>query len=110
MHGRKSKAKVPQAESTVKALQILKKVTEKRRLGLLTIKDKVVQQSIKMLAEPRMENLFVSNSYGYRPNKGALKAIRRALQERLNKSFPWILRLDIDNYFDNTTIRYCNPA
>lgn len=82
-------------------IEIPKKVTEKRRLGLLTIKDKVVQQSIKMLAEPRMENLFVSNSYGYRPNKGALKAIRRVLQERLNKSVPWILRLDIDNYFDN---------
>lgn len=82
-------------------IEIPKKVTEKRRLGLLTIKDKIVQQAIKTLVEPRMERLFVNHSYGYRPNKGALKAIRRVLQERQNKSTPWVLKLDIDNYFDN---------
>lgn len=57
------------------------KVKEKRRLGLLTIKDKIVQQAIRNLIEPKMERMFIGNSYGYRPNKGALKAIRRALQE-----------------------------
>lgn len=82
-------------------IEIPKKVTEIRRLGLLTIKDKIVQYAIKMLVEPRMEKIFVGISYGYRPNKGALKAIRRALQERQNKKTPWVLRLDIDNYFDN---------
>lgn len=81
--------------------EIPKKTKEKRTLGLLSIKDKIVQQAIKKLIEPRMEKLFVNNSYGYRPGKGALKAIRRALQERTNKNYPWVLRLDIDNYFDN---------
>ena len=84
-----------------KQIEIPKKVSEVRRIGLLSIKDKIVQHGIKMLIEPRMEKIFVGNSYGYRPNKGALKAIRRALQERQNKKTPWILRLDIDNYFDN---------
>lgn len=82
-------------------IEIPKKITEIRRLGLLTVKDKIVQHAIKMLIEPRLEKIFVGNSYGYRPNKGALKAIRRTLQERQNKKTPWILRLDIDNYFDN---------
>lgn len=82
-------------------VEIPKKVKEKRRLGLLTIKDKIVQQAIRNLIEPKMERMFIGNSYGYRPNKGALKAIRRALQERRNKNTPWILRLDVDNYFDN---------
>lgn len=82
-------------------IEIPKKVTEVRKLGLLSIKDKIVQQGIKLLIEPRMEKLFIGNSYGYRPNKGALKAIRRVLQERQNKNTPWVLRLDIDNYFDN---------
>lgn len=82
-------------------IEIPKKQAEKRKLGLLTIKDKIVQQAIKMLIEPRLEKIFVGNSYGYRPQKGALKAIRRALQERQNKSKKWILRLDIDNFFDN---------
>lgn len=82
-------------------VEIPKKTREQRKLGLLSIKDKIIQQAIKSLIEPRMEKLFASNSYGYRPGKGALKAIRRALQERTNKNTPWILRLDIDNYFDN---------
>lgn len=33
-------------------VEIPKKVTEKRKLGLLTVKDKVVQQAIKSLVEP----------------------------------------------------------
>lgn len=82
-------------------IEIPKKITEIRRLGLLTVKDKIVQHAIKMLIEPRMEKIFLGNSYGYRPNKGALKAIRRVLQEKQNKKTPWVLRLDIDNYFDN---------
>ncbi len=77
-----------------------KKETERRKLGLLTIKDKIVQQGIKLLIEPRFENLFVNNSYGYRPEKGHTRAIRRTLSEFQNKKNNWILQLDIDNYFD----------
>lgn len=63
-------------------IEIPKKTNEKRRLGLLTVRDKIVQQGIRMLIEPRCERLFLNNSYGYRPGKGAVKAIRRALSER----------------------------
>lgn len=74
--------------------------TERRKLGLLSIKDKIVQQAIKLLIEPRFENLFLNNSYGYRPDKGHTRAIRRTLSEFQNKKNNWILQLDIDNYFD----------
>lgn len=47
-------------------MEIPKKTNEKRKLGLLTVKDKVVQQAIKILAEPKFEAIFVPNSYGYR--------------------------------------------
>lgn len=80
---------------------IPKKKNEKRKLGLLTIKDKIIQQAIRSLIEPKIDNIFVGNSYGYRPGKGAVKAIRRAIQEKGNKQKEWVLRLDIDNYFDN---------
>ena len=82
-------------------IEIPKKETERRTLGLLTVKDKIVQQAIKTLIEPRFESLFLNNSYGYRPGKGAVKAIRRALHEKDLKSYGWALKLDIDNYFDN---------
>ena len=82
-------------------IEIPKNKTEKRRLGLLTVRDKVVQQAIRMLIEPKFENLFLNNSYGYRPDKGAVKAIKRVLQERQKKNIQWAIKLDIDNYFDN---------
>lgn len=81
-------------------VEIPKKKNEVRKLGLLSVKDKIVQQAIKTLIEPIFENLFVDNSYGYRPNKGHTKAVRKALTECLKKKNKWVLRLDIDNYFD----------
>lgn len=81
-------------------ISIPKKDKERRTLGLLCIKDKIVQQAIKLLIEPRFEKTFVSNSYGYRPEKGHSKAVRFARYCCQNKAYPYILRLDIDNYFD----------
>lgn len=73
---------------------------EMRKLGMLSVRDKVVQHAIKLLVEPRAERLFTGNSYGYRPGKGATKAIRRSLQECNMKKNKWVLRLDIDDFFD----------
>ncbi len=81
-------------------VEIPKKNNEKRILGLLSVKDKIVQQAIKTLIEPRLERLFLNNSYGYRPGKGATKAIRRSLSECNMKKNLWVLQLDIDNYFN----------
>lgn len=74
---------------------------EKRKLGLTSVGDKIVQHALKIVIEPRLERLFLGNSYGYRPGKGAVKAIRRVLQECHNKKLQYVLRLDIDNFFDN---------
>lgn len=82
------------------SIEIPKDGDESRRLGLLTVKDKVVQSAIKMLTEPLFERIFVSNSYGYRPSRGHARAVKRALHECMLKGNSWVLRLDIDNYFD----------
>lgn len=81
-------------------ISIPKKENEWRTLGLLSIKDKIVQQAIRLLVEPRFEKMFVSNSYGYRPGKGPNRAIGFARACVQNKLFRFALRLDIDNYFD----------
>ncbi len=83
------------------SIEIPKKQKEVRKLGLLSIKDKIVQHAIKSLVEPIFENSFVENSYAYRPNKGHTKAVRRTLEECQKKRNIYVLRLDIDNYFDN---------
>ena len=74
---------------------------EIRKLGMTAIRDKIVQHAIKSIIEPRYEKIFYGNSYGYRPGKGATKAIRRVLQECKNKKLLYVLRLDIDNFFDS---------
>lgn len=74
---------------------------EFRKLGLTSIRDKVVQQSIRSVIEPKLEKLFLGCSYGYRPGKGAVKAIKRVLQECNRKKSKFVLRLDIDNFFDS---------
>jgi group II intron reverse transcriptase/maturase/CRISPR-associated endonuclease Cas1 len=83
------------------SVSIPKKNNEQRKLGLLSVKDKIVQHAIKSLIEPMLENMFVDQSYAYRPNKGHAKAIRRVQSECAKKKNKWVLRLDIDDYFDN---------
>ena len=52
------------------------------------------------MIEPRLEKLFLGNSYAYRPQKGALKAIRRTLSECHKADSQWALRIDVDDFFD----------
>lgn len=73
---------------------------EIRKLGMTAVRDKIVQHAIKSIIEPRYEKIFLGNSYGYRPGKGATKAIRRVLSECCKKQYKFVLRLDIDNFFD----------
>ncbi len=82
-------------------ISIPKKTSESRELGLLSIEDKIVQQAIKLLIEPILDKRFYNCSYAYRPNRGHLKAIKRAIHECKQIDNKWILKLDIDNYFDN---------
>ena len=79
-------------------IEIPKKKTEKRQIGMLTVKDKVVQQAIRLLLEPRCEKLFMPCSYGYRPNKGAVSAIKRVekLCRKNRKGFA--VMIDVDDY------------
>lgn len=81
-------------------IEIKKNESEKRKLGLLTIKDKIVQQAIRILIEPRLERLFLNNSYGYRQSKGHLKAIKRSISEFSVRKNLWVAQLDIDDFFD----------
>lgn len=54
-------------------IEIPKKDNEKRKLGLLSIKDKIVQQAIKMLVEPFFENEFIITVMGIALIKDIIK-------------------------------------
>jgi len=61
----------------VKEVEIPKKDGKVRKLGVPTISDRVGQMVVKMFIEPRLERIFSSNSYGYRPNKNAHQALAK---------------------------------
>ena len=51
-----------------------------RPLGIPTVADRVAQEVARRYLEPRFEPAFHANSYGYRPGKSAIDAVRRARQ------------------------------
>lgn len=74
---------------------------EWRELGLPTVADKVVQTALVQVIEPMAEQIFLDTSYGYRPGKGPHRAIRRVEHNLGNRKLLWIVRQDIDNFFDS---------
>ena len=83
----------------VKEVEILKKDGRVRKLGIPTISDRVGQQVIKQMLEPRLEKIFSKNSYGYRPNKNAHQALAEVRKNCWKTD--WVIDLDIKGFFDN---------
>lgn len=72
---------------------------EKRPLGIPTIKERVIQQAVKLVIEPILEVDFQDCSYGFRPGKSGHQAIRE-VSKYLACGCKWVVDLDIKSYFD----------
>lgn len=83
----------------VKGVAIPKKSGGQRMLGIPTVSDRIAQTIVKLLLEPEMERIFLSDSYGYRANKSAHDAIN-ITKQRCWK-YDWVLEFDIRGLFDN---------
>ena len=70
-----------------------------RPLGIPTVADRVAQEVARRYLEPRLESVFHADSYGYRPGKSAIDAVRRARQRCWRHD--WVLDLDVKAYFDS---------
>ena len=82
----------------VKAVAIPKKNGGERILGVPTVSDRVAQMVVKMLIEPKLEPIFLPDSYGYRPGKSALDAV--AITRKRCWQYDWILEFDIKGLLD----------
>ena len=83
----------------VKRVEIRKPEGKPRPLGIPTVSDRIAQQVIKTLLEPRLDAEFLESSYGYRPNKSALSAVKK-VQEKV-REYSWVIDLDIKEFFEN---------
>ncbi len=83
----------------VKEVEIPKKDGSIRKLGVPTISDRVGQMVVKMFIEPRLEEEFSPNSYGYRPGKNAHQALDKVRENCWKQD--WVIDLYIKGFFDN---------
>ncbi len=75
------------------------KRSEKRPLGIPTVRDRVAQSGLRNVVEPIFEIGFAEHSYGFRPGRGCKGALRR-VDWLLKQGHTWVVDADLKSYFD----------
>jgi len=70
-----------------------------RLLGIPTVRDRVVQATLKILLEPVFDPYFSPNSYGFRRGRSQHQAVEAARQI-VNKGNPYVVDIDLSQFFD----------
>ncbi|MBC6463860.1 reverse transcriptase domain-containing protein, partial [Actinomadura sp. HBU206391] len=70
-----------------------------RILGVPTIADRIAQTVVARRLEPRMEEIFHDDSYGYRVGRSAIDAVRKCRGRCWR--YNWVIDLDVAKFFDS---------
>jgi RNA-directed DNA polymerase len=73
--------------------------TEKRPLGIPTVRDRVVQTALLHVLEPIFDIAFAEHSYGFRRGRGCHQALER-IEALLNEGYVYVVDADLKGYFD----------
>ena len=77
-----------------------------RPLGIPTLEDKILQRAVLMVLEPVYEQDFLDCSYGFRPDRGAHKALQGLRSGLMALGAPWVIDLDIQSFFDTVSKKH----
>src|SRR5437773_10590050 len=70
-----------------------------RPLGILTVRDRVVQQAVLQVLEPIFEAEFSPHSHGFRPGRSTITALRD-LYVQVREGHVYIVDVDVEKCFD----------
>jgi RNA-directed DNA polymerase len=70
-----------------------------RKLGVPTVVDRLIQQAILQVLQPRWDPTFSEHSYGFRPGRSAHQAVVQA-QQYVAEGHVWVVDLDLEKFFD----------
>ena len=83
----------------VKQVEIPKPNGGKRKLGIPTVTDRIIQQAIAQVLSPIYERKFSDHSYGFRPNRSAHQALRKG-SEYAEQGSSFVVDMDLKTFFD----------
>lgn len=71
-----------------------------RKLGVPTVRDRIVQQALLDILQPIFDPEFHPSSYGYRPGRSCHQAIAKASLFIRQYGMQWVVDMDLSKCFD----------
>jgi RNA-directed DNA polymerase len=86
----------------VKRVEIPKPDGGIRKLGVPCVVDRLIQQALLQVLQPRWDRTFSEHSYGFRPGRSAHQAVAQA-QCYIAEGYGVVVDLDLEKFFDRVS-------